>query len=88
MSYIIYTVSYNFTAHATCLLTLTMYKYSELQMYFVTKKLNYKANCKKKIFFYIVLIFVFRKIYPKKFYRGGVATLTLGSRLRQGLTRG
>jgi hypothetical protein len=47
MNCIIYMVSYNSTIHATCSLTLALYKYSELQMSYATQKLNYKANCKK-----------------------------------------
>jgi hypothetical protein len=32
------------------LLTLTMYKYSELQVSFATQKLSRKANCKRPFF--------------------------------------
>jgi hypothetical protein len=38
-------------AYATCIITLTLYKYSELQMIIATQKLNYKANCKTSFFF-------------------------------------
>jgi hypothetical protein len=56
MSYTIYTVSCNFTTHATYLLALIAYKYNELQMFFATQKLSCKANCKTP-FFYNVWIF-------------------------------
>jgi hypothetical protein len=48
MSCTIYMVSYNFTIHATCSLTLTTYKYNELQMSSAIQKL--KANCKTPFF--------------------------------------
>ncbi len=47
---IIYTMSHNFTSYAICLLTLTMYKYNELQMFDATQKLSYKASCKTTLF--------------------------------------
>ncbi len=37
-------MSCNFAIHATCLLALTTYKYSELQMSFATQKLNGVIN--------------------------------------------
>jgi hypothetical protein len=40
---------------ATCPLTFTMYKYSELQMSFATQKLSCKASCKTP-FFRIVVV--------------------------------
>jgi len=46
MSCIIYMMSCDFAIHATCLLALTTYKYSELKVSSTTKKLNCKANCK------------------------------------------
>jgi hypothetical protein len=46
----IYTMSYNFVIHATCLLKVMVYKYNELQMFGATKKLNCKASCKTPIF--------------------------------------
>jgi len=50
MSCTIYMVSYNFVIHAICLLTLTMYKYNELQVSFVIQKLSCKASCKTPFF--------------------------------------
>jgi hypothetical protein len=50
MSYIIYTVSCNFVIHAICPLTLTMYKYNELQMSSTTEKLSCKASNKTRFF--------------------------------------
>ncbi len=41
----------SFATHATCPLTLTTYKYSELQVSFTTQKLSWKANCKTPIVF-------------------------------------
>jgi predicted Zn-dependent protease len=48
MSCIVYMVTWNCTTHATYLLTLTTYKYSELQVSSITQKSSCKANCKKK----------------------------------------
>jgi hypothetical protein len=50
MNCTIYMMNYNSTIHATCLLALTMYKYSELQMSSTTQKLSCKASCKTPIF--------------------------------------
>jgi hypothetical protein len=36
----------NFVIHATYLLTFMAYKYNELQVSFITQKLNCKASCK------------------------------------------
>jgi hypothetical protein len=52
MSCTIYIVSCNFATHAIYLLALTSYKYSELQVFFATQKLNCKANCKTSLFFH------------------------------------
>jgi hypothetical protein len=54
MSCIIYIVNYNFTIHVTCLLTLTTYKYNELQVSSTTQKLSCKANC-KTLFFLVMM---------------------------------
>ncbi len=43
-------MSCNSITHVIGPLTLIAYKYSELQMSFVTQKLNYKANCKTPLF--------------------------------------
>jgi len=53
MSYVVYMVNCNFVIHATCLLTLMMYKYNELQMSFITQKLGCKASCKTPFFFIV-----------------------------------
>ncbi len=50
-------VSYNFVIHAICSLALALYKSNELQMSYVTQKLNCKANYKTP-FFFIVNIFL------------------------------
>jgi hypothetical protein len=81
MSCIVYIVSCNFTTHSTCLLTLMAYKYSELQVSFVIKKLHCKANyktpfflimisnCKKKLqmdlFVYNVIIVILIHIFKR-----------------------
>ncbi len=44
-------VSWNSATHATCSLTLTMYKYNELQMSSTNQKLSYKVSCKTSLFF-------------------------------------
>jgi hypothetical protein len=54
MNCTIYMVSYNFATHAICLLALTTYKYSELEMSFTTQKLSYKASCKTPFFFIVI----------------------------------
>jgi len=64
MSCTIYTASYNYATHATCLLTFMVYKYSELQMSFATQKLSCKANCKNKPFSCSVLL----PTYPSTSY--------------------
>jgi hypothetical protein len=46
-------VSCNFATHVTCLLELTVYKYSELKVFVATQKLSYKANCKTPFFFIV-----------------------------------
>jgi hypothetical protein len=51
MSYTIHTMNYNYVFHAICLLALMTFKYCELQMSFVIKKLNCKANCKTPFFY-------------------------------------
>jgi hypothetical protein len=51
LSCIVYMVNCNSTTHAICLLALSTYKYSELQMSSATQKLSCKANCKKSLFF-------------------------------------
>jgi len=51
MSCIVYMVSYNSITHATCMLALMAYKYNELQVFFATQKLSYKASCKTLFFF-------------------------------------
>ncbi len=48
-------MSYNFATHATCLLTLTVYKYNELQIFGVTQILSCKANCKTPLFFIVYM---------------------------------
>jgi hypothetical protein len=50
MSCIIYMMSCNSTIHATCLLALTTYKYSELQVFSTIQKLSCKASCKTPFF--------------------------------------
>jgi hypothetical protein len=50
MNCTIYTVSCNFAIHVTYVLTLTMYKFSELQMSFIIQKLSCKASCKTPLF--------------------------------------
>jgi hypothetical protein len=57
MSCIIYTMSYNFVTHATYPLTLMAYKYNELQVSFIIKKLNCKASYKTPIFFIMLIKF-------------------------------
>ncbi len=54
-------MSCNFATHATCSLTLTSYKYNELQVSFVIKKLSYKASYKTSLF----LIVKFGTIRPR-----------------------
>jgi len=53
MSCIVYMVHCDFATHATCPLELTTYKYNELQVSFVTQKLNYNASCKTPILFIV-----------------------------------
>jgi hypothetical protein len=53
MSCTIYTMSCNSTIHASCLLAFMVYKYSELQVCYAIKKLNYKASC--KTFFFLIM---------------------------------
>ncbi len=43
-------MNYNFATHATCVLTLTTYKYNELQMANATPKLSCKINCETPFF--------------------------------------
>jgi hypothetical protein len=43
-------LSWKSAIHVLCPLTLTTYKYNELQMSDATKKLSYKAHCKTPIF--------------------------------------
>jgi len=50
MSCTVYMVNCNFVTRATCLLKLTMYKYSELQVSVATQKLSCKANYKTPLF--------------------------------------
>jgi hypothetical protein len=50
MNCIIHTMSCNCATHATYSLAFTLYKYSELQVSFVIKKLSCKANCKTPFF--------------------------------------
>jgi hypothetical protein len=50
MSFIIYTMNCSSATHATYLLALTAYKYSELQVFGAIQKLNYKASYKTPIF--------------------------------------
>jgi len=49
-------VSCNVATHATCLLTLRTYKYSELQMSCGIQKLNCNDNCKNIHFFHTELL--------------------------------
>jgi hypothetical protein len=70
LSCIIYTMSYNFTTHATCLLKLMVYKYSELQMSFITQKLSCKASCKTP-FFLIVIVWQILVPIPSFMHHGG-----------------
>jgi len=60
LNYNVYMVNCNFTIHVICPLTLTTYKYNELQVCFTIQKLNCKANCKTPIFF---IVFVKQIIY-------------------------
>jgi hypothetical protein len=55
MNYTIYTMNHNFTIRTTCSLTLTMYKYYELQVVIVIQKLSCKAGCKRPRF---LIVFV------------------------------
>ncbi len=48
-------MSYNFVIHATCLLTLTTYKYNELQVSFAIQTLSCKVSYKTS-FFLIVMV--------------------------------
>jgi hypothetical protein len=57
MNCTVYTVSCNFVTHASCLLKLMVYKYSELQVSDATQKLSCKASFKTP-FFFIVLVCV------------------------------
>ncbi len=50
-------MSYNFVTHATYPLTLMAYKYNELQVSFIIKKLNCKASYKTPIFFIMLIKF-------------------------------
>jgi hypothetical protein len=50
MNWTIYMVNCNFATHATCLLELMTYKYSELQVSVVTKNLSCKASYKTPFF--------------------------------------
>ncbi len=43
-------MSYNFAIHATCLVALTLYKYSELQVSSTVQKLSCKASYKTCFF--------------------------------------
>ncbi len=43
-------MNYNYATHATCPLSLIMYKYNELQVSSVIQKLSCKANCKTPLF--------------------------------------
>jgi hypothetical protein len=80
LSCIVYMVSCNFATHATCLLKLMAYKYSELQASFATQKLSCKANCKttffsqsdiwKHYYFQISIRFKLYKIPPNYCPRG------------------
>jgi hypothetical protein len=40
MSYMIYTMSYNYATHSTCPLRFMVYKYSGLQVFSATQKLS------------------------------------------------
>jgi len=51
MSCTVCMMSCNSTIHAICSLALATYKYSELQVSFVTQTFN-KANCKTPFFFH------------------------------------
>jgi len=68
MNCIMYIMSYNSTIHATCLLTLTVYKYNKLQVFGATQKLSCKANCQKTFFSHSVYeAFVWSfKLLPRK----------------------
>jgi hypothetical protein len=56
MSCIIYTVNCNSTTHVICPLTLTTYKYDELQVVIATQKLSYKASCKRPLILIMCII--------------------------------
>jgi hypothetical protein len=58
MNCTIYTMSYNFATHVTCLLALMAYKYNELQVSSTTQKMNCKAGCKTPFFSIMLVIFL------------------------------
>jgi hypothetical protein len=65
--FIVYILSYNFATHLTCLLTLTVYKYNELQVFGATQKLGCKANCKTPLFFTVYMKLLYE---ASNFYQG------------------
>jgi hypothetical protein len=54
MNCTIYIVSCNFAIHATCPLTLIVYKYNELQMVIATQKIELQSQSQKPFFFHNV----------------------------------
>jgi hypothetical protein len=65
MNYTIYTMGCNSATHATCPLTLTAYKYNELQMSSATQKLSCKASCKTP-FFLIMYVSIVPFVYKNE----------------------
>ncbi len=51
-------MSCNSTIHVTCPLTLTSYKYNELQMSCATQKLNCKASYKTPLFLIVKYVVI------------------------------
>jgi len=54
---------YMIATHATCPLTLIVYKYNELQVFGAIKKLSYKANCKIPLFLIVIKLNQYYHIY-------------------------
>jgi hypothetical protein len=49
-------VSYNSTTHAICSLTVTTYKYDELQLVITTQKLSCKTSCRRPLILIMCII--------------------------------